>query len=218
MSERRPMRVNLQARAALAEQRRARTRERLLVAAEAVIADKGLAGVSIEDFVRAAGVSRGTFYNYFPTTAELLGALTQRVAADLDAQLEALTRQPRDPATLLACGLHTMLAAHIANPVRGWVALQLAGSRNPRVASFEALFERLYREGVRRGQFRAIEMTSALTLTFGAMRMIQRDLVAGEADQLHSTQVVALILAAFGVPYEEADAISRAEAAAASGN
>jgi len=211
------MRVNLEARAAAAEQRRAQTRERLLTAAEAVIAEKGLASVSIEDFVRAAGVSRGTFYNYFPATADLVGALTQRVAVDLDALLDAVVRQRRDPATLLACSLHTVLAAHVADPVRGWVALQLAGSRNPRVASFEALFARLYREGMRLGQFRPIEMTSALTLAFGAMRMIQRDLVAGEASEVHTTQVIALILTAFGVPYDEAEKISRAEAVAARG-
>src|SRR6185437_7897903 len=184
--ERRPMRVNLQARAAAAEQRRARTRERLLAAAETAIAEKGLERVSIEDFVRAAGVSRGTFYNYFPTAGDLLGALTQRVATYLDALLEEVARQDRDPATRLACSLHRVLAAQTADPVRGWVALHIAGSGNPRVPSFEAHFARLYREGVDRGQFRAVEMASALTLTFGAMRMMQRDLVAGDADAVRS--------------------------------
>lgn len=215
MHERRPMRVNLEARAAAAEQRRARTRERLLAAAEAVIAEKGVAGVSIEDFVRAAGVSRGTFYNYFPTTTDLVGALNQRVAAHMDALLAEVARQRHEPATLLARTLHTMLAAYFADPVRGWVALQLASSRTPRIAPFEERFALLYREGVRRGQFRDIQMLSALTLTFGSMRMIQRDLVAGAAARVHSVEVVALILAAFGVPYETAERISREEAAAA---
>jgi hypothetical protein len=45
--------------------------------------------------------------------------------------------------------------------------------------------------------------------------MIQRDLVAGVAAEVHSIEVVALILAAFGVPYEQAERISRAEAQAA---
>jgi AcrR family transcriptional regulator len=209
------MRVNLQARAAVAEQRRAQTRDRLLAAAEAVIAEKGFDGVSIEEFVRAAGVSRGTFYNYFPTTSDLLGALNHRVAAHLDALLAEVAQQRRDPATLLARSLHTVLSAYFADPVRGWVALQLAGSRTPRAAIFEERFALLYREGVRHGQFRAIEMVSAWTLAFGSMRMIQRDLVAGAAAEVHSIEVVALILAAFGVPYDQAERISRAEAEAA---
>jgi AcrR family transcriptional regulator len=208
------MRVNLQARAATAEQRRAQTRERLLAAAEAVIAEKGFDAASIEEFVRAAGVSRGTFYNYFPTTTDLLGALNQRVAAHLDALLAEVAQQRRDPATLLARSLHTVLSAYFADPVRGWVALQLASSRTPRATVFEERFALLYREGVRHGQFRAIEMVSAYTLAFGSMRMIQRDLVAGAAAQVHSIEVVALILAAFGVPYEQAERISRAAAEA----
>ena len=209
------MRVNLEARAATAEQRRAQTRERLLAAAEAVIAEKGVAGVSIEDFVRTAGVSRGTFYNYFPTTADLLGALTQRVASHLDTLLAEVASERRAPSVLLARTLHTLLSAYFADPVRGWVALQLASSRAPRVASFEDRFALLYREGVRRGEFRDIEILSAVTLTFGSMRMIQRDVVTGAAATVHSIEVVALILAAFGVPYAEAERISRAEAEAA---
>ncbi|MGZ3376855.1 MAG: TetR/AcrR family transcriptional regulator [Phenylobacterium sp.] len=212
MSERRPMRVNLEARAATAEQRRAQTRDRLLAAAESVIAEKGFDAATIEEFVRAAGVSRGTFYNYFPTATDLLGALNQRVASHLDGLLAGVARQQRDPATLLACSLHTLLAAYFEDPVRGWVALQLAGSRTPRVGAFEDRFARLYNEGVRIGQFRTIQMTSAWTLTFGAMRMIQRDVVSGQAAPIHSVEVVALILAAFGVPYDEAVRISREEA------
>ncbi len=212
------MRVNLAARAAAAEQRRAQTRERLLDAAEGVVAEKGFDAASIEEFVRAAGVSRGTFYNYFPTTTDLLTALNRRVASHLDTLLAEVALQPRDPATLLARSLHTVLSAYLADPVRGWVALQLASSRAPRVGAFEDRFARLYNEGVRVGQFRTIEMTSAWTLAFGAMRMIQRDLVSGHAEPVHSVEVIALILTAFGLPYDEADGISRTEARAARGD
>jgi AcrR family transcriptional regulator len=217
MSERRPMRVNLAARAAAAEQRRTRTRERLLDAAEAVVAEKGFDAASIEEFVHAAGVSRGTFYNYFPTASDLLAALNQRVAAHLDAVLAEVARQRQSPATLLARSLHLVLVAYLADPVRGWVALQLANSRAPRVAAFEERFALLYNEGVRVGQFRAVQMTSAWTLAFGAMRMIQRDLVSGQSAPVHSVEVIALILTAFGLPYNEAERLSRAEAETARG-
>jgi AcrR family transcriptional regulator len=217
VNEKRAMRVNLQARAAAAEQRRARTRERLLDAAEAVVAEKGLEAASVEEIVRGADVSRGTFYNYFPTSADLIHALNLRVAAHLDDRLEGLIFQSGDPATRMAAAFHAVLAACLDDPVRGWVAFQLAGSRAPRQRSFEARFAALYEQGVACGQFREIDMAAACTVAFGAMRMAQRDAVAGGAAPVQAVQVIALILAAFGLPYEEAERISRDEAVAARG-
>jgi AcrR family transcriptional regulator len=211
---RRPIRVNLKARAAAAELRRARTRERLLDGAEAVIAQKGVEAASIDELVRAAGVSRGTFYNYFPTTTDLLHALNIRVAAGLSEKLRGLARRPADPVVRMAASLHLILAAYLADPVRGWVALQISTSRAPRTRVFEQMFEALYKEGVREGCFRDVDMAAALTVCFGAIRMAQRDVMSGAAPAT-SVQVVALVLAAFGVPYEDAERISRDEAAAA---
>lgn len=212
---RRPMRVNHAARAAAAEARRQRTRERLLDAAEGVIAEKGVDATTVEDLVRAAGVARGTFYNYFPTTTELVHALNQRVGAHISAELRPLTQRGDSPAARLAASLHTVIAACVADPVRGWVAVQLVTSRAPRVGAFEQLFAALYQEGVRVGCFRDIDLAAAFTLCFGTMRMAQRDAVAGTAAPAQAVQVVALLLTAFGVPYDEAERISRDEAVAA---
>jgi AcrR family transcriptional regulator len=209
------MRVNLEARAATAEQRRARTRERLLDAAETVVVEKGFDGASIEEFVAAAGVSRGTFYNYFPTTAALLHALNTRVAEDLDRTLDVLTAHIDDCATRLAATLHTVVASCMADPVRGWVAMQIAASRVPRQHTFEDRFAATFREGVASGRFRDLDMTAAYTIAFGSIRMTQRDILGGASLPAHAVQVVALILAAFGVPFDEAQQISRDEAAAA---
>lgn len=215
MSERPPFRINLAARAASAEARRARTRERLLDAAESVIADKGFQAANIEDFVAAAGVSRGTFYNYFPTTTALMHAMNIRVAGDIDRQLDRVDESVEDPVIRLAAILHTVLVAVTSNPVRGWVALQLAASSVPRAQVFEDRFAAVYREAVALGRFRLVEMPAAWTLAFGAMRMAQRDVVTGSALPIQTVQVVALILAAFGVPYDEAEQISRQELLAA---
>ncbi|MFL5297817.1 MAG: TetR/AcrR family transcriptional regulator [Phenylobacterium sp.] len=210
------MRVNHAARAAAAQARRERTRERLLDAAEGVIAEKG-AAISIEELVRAAAVSRGTFYNYFPSTTDLIHALNLRVAAHISEGLQHLVDRTDGPAVRLAATLHTVFAAYRDEPVRGWVALQLASSRAPRQSPLEQQFAALYREGVHVGCFRNVDLAAAVTVCFGTMRMAQRDVVAGVAAPVQSVQVVALVLAAFGVPYEEAERISRDEAAAARG-
>jgi len=209
------MRVNLQARAASAERRRARTRERLLDAAEKVVASKDLQDATIEDFVSAAGVSRGTFYNYFPTVTDLLHALNTRVAGDLDRRLDELTGHIEDCAARLAAICHTVISNTASDPVRGWVAAQIASSRAPRQRVLEDRFAALYREAVAGGRFRDVDMAAAYAIAFGAMRMTQRDMAGGAALPAHGVQTVALILAAFGIPFEEAERISRDEAMAA---
>jgi len=47
------------------EQRKALTRERVLIAARTVFIDKGLASASVQDIVETAGYTRGAFYANF---------------------------------------------------------------------------------------------------------------------------------------------------------
>jgi AcrR family transcriptional regulator len=210
------MRVNLQARAATAEQRRARTRERLLDAAERVIGERGIEGVSIDAFVAAAGVSRGTFYNYFPTVTDLLHAMNGRLAEDLDRRVAGLTGPIEDCAIRLAAFIHVVMASSLVDPVSGWVGLQVAGANPPpRQHVFEDRFDDLYREGVACGRFRPADLPAARTLVFGAVRMARRDVLSGVALRAQGVPLVALILTAFGVAFEEAEQISREEAEAA---
>ncbi|GAA2211318.1 TetR/AcrR family transcriptional regulator [Nonomuraea monospora] len=66
----------------------ARNRDKLLVAATQLFAERGL-DVPLEHVARRAGVSIGTLYNHFPTREALLGAvMPQRLAA-----LERITAQ-----------------------------------------------------------------------------------------------------------------------------
>ena len=69
-------------RAEIGRERRARMRNRLIEAAARVIASHGSDSVSIDTFIRAAGVARGTFYNHFKTREELLDALWSSIGHD----------------------------------------------------------------------------------------------------------------------------------------
>ncbi|MFW5925719.1 MAG: TetR/AcrR family transcriptional regulator [Myxococcota bacterium] len=68
------------------------TQQRLLAAAEALIAEDGLARVSVNDIVRRARSSVGGFYARFRDKDELLLALHERFIAQLDERLEERTR------------------------------------------------------------------------------------------------------------------------------
>ena len=75
------------------EQQRLETRERLYEAALEIFRRDGVTESSIEDIVRVAGVSRGTFYFHFPTKEAVLEELFVRSEAEF---AEAIESMPED--------------------------------------------------------------------------------------------------------------------------
>lgn len=70
------------------------TRERLLAAGATVFAARGVHAARVDDIVKGAKTSHGTFYLYFQNKEDLFHALAQRVAGDLEvlaSRLPALT-------------------------------------------------------------------------------------------------------------------------------
>ena len=206
------MRVNLPARAAAAELRRSQTRARLLQGAVGVIAAKGVEAASVEDFVVAAGVARGTFYNYFPTVDDLVAALMRHITDAMDGDLDAIAAVAASPATELAAICHYLFDRTRTDPGVGWVMLRLAGTPTSRQPALEARFNAFFRRGVQEGEFRDYDLAAVHTLVFGAMRMAQRDLLADELPATHPHRVVVLLLIALGVPADRAEEISHAAA------
>jgi AcrR family transcriptional regulator len=97
---------------------RSAMRDELLAAAQAVVARKGLAGLTIREVLAEAGVAPGTLYAYFDGKDELLAAMARKVAdgalvpdsatdlhsasAVLWAMLSNAFAEPLEGATLLA--------------------------------------------------------------------------------------------------------------------
>ena len=206
------MRVNLEARAAAAENRKAQTRERLLDAAIVVIGQKGPDASSVEDFVAAAAVSRGTFYNYFPTMEDLLRAVRRKLTDALMAVLDAHLPPSMPASSRLATRLHSHFALVSHDPAWGWVVMRLDATRLGRTPAMEESFDHMYREGVAAGEFRQADLLAIRSLTFGTSRMVQRDILLGVATPEHKERVVALLLVTFGLSPEDAERISRESA------
>lgn len=62
----------------------------ILATAERLLASRPLGEVSIDDLARGAGISRPTFYFYFPSKEAVLLALLDRVVQEADAALAAV--------------------------------------------------------------------------------------------------------------------------------
>ena len=65
------------------QDRSARTRNKLLDAAEALLAEEGISGVTISKVTRLADSSNGSFYHYFQDKQALLYAVVERRAIEV---------------------------------------------------------------------------------------------------------------------------------------
>jgi AcrR family transcriptional regulator len=59
----------------------------ILATAERLLTEKGLAAISVDDLARGAGISRPTFYFYFPSKDAVLLTLLDRVVSEADAAM-----------------------------------------------------------------------------------------------------------------------------------
>ncbi|MEK8086904.1 TetR/AcrR family transcriptional regulator [Aquabacterium sp. A3] len=93
----------------VAAEKRERMRMRLIEAAMDVFATQGVDATVIDDLIVKAQVSRGTFYNYFRTTEEVMVAVMQIVGNELLSLVDAAIADRTDPAERLACGVRMVL-------------------------------------------------------------------------------------------------------------
>jgi AcrR family transcriptional regulator len=81
---------------------RAKTRALIIHSAIPVFAEFGPDAPTIDDFVKVAGVSRGTFYNYFRTTHELLDAALVTLSDEFVAAIFPTVADEPNPVIRLA--------------------------------------------------------------------------------------------------------------------
>ncbi len=100
-------------------QRREKTRLRLLASALGVFNDKGPDAAVIDDFIAAAGVSRGTFYNHFRTTGELLYALATAMSDEVLRSVDPLVVRLDDPVQRFSTGTRLYMQMALRYPLWG---------------------------------------------------------------------------------------------------
>jgi AcrR family transcriptional regulator len=72
----------------------------ILTTAEQLLEQRPLADISVDDLAKGAGISRPTFYFYYPSKDAVLLTLFERVIVEADSALESLVANP--PADLKA--------------------------------------------------------------------------------------------------------------------
>lgn len=94
----------LSQRALRGQAQKERTRATIIRSAIPIFVERGPYAPVIDDFAKAAGVSRGTFYNYFLSTRELLDACLEVLFDQLIAQIDPVVATETNPVIRLAVG------------------------------------------------------------------------------------------------------------------
>ncbi|MER7514981.1 TetR/AcrR family transcriptional regulator [Streptomyces sp. NPDC126499] len=112
------------------------TRQRLLEAAVACLAEHGWAGSTVAVVAERAGVSRGAAQHHFPTREDLFTAAVEYVAEERSQALRTLPTQDRRSVVAALVDLYTgplfRAALHL------WVAASNEEQLRPRVTELEA--------------------------------------------------------------------------------
>lgn len=189
-------------------QRREKTRLRLLETALSVFNVKGVDGAVIDDFIAAAGVARGTFYNHFKTINELLLALATAMSDEVLGIVDPLVLHHTDPIKRFTCGTRLYMQMALRYPLWGSFLTQVG----PRIAT--------------RGQLIDIYLTRDLDLatTSGRLKVdsvrVARDIMLGAifygietmltepTREHHAEHMMRCVLIGFGLDVAEAEAIA----------
>jgi len=192
----------------VAAERRERMRARLLESALAVFAEKGVGASVIQDVIAAAGVSQGTFYNYFRTNDDLLHAVANDLSNELIESIERQVVAYADPARRIAAGVRLYLHRGRAFPLLArFVVRTGVHIANPHNLVYRYLPPHL-EAGFASGRFERIPLEVALDLITGqALLALARMLTDGAARDYPERVVVAL-LRALGVARAEAEKIA----------
>ena len=145
----------------------------LLDAALALFVEKGFAATRSEEVARAAGVSKGTLYLYFPSKEELLKAVIQHyIANEIAAGAEEAASIEGPTPEVLSQLLVSWWGRMYESPASGVFKLVVTEVRNfPEIAQFfaervvnpgEALVRDLLQRGVERGEFQDVDIDAAV--------------------------------------------------------
>ena len=196
----------------VARERRARMRARLLSATMDVCAVADSEGPAvIDDVIRAAKVSRGTFYKHFESLDQALAELGAQLADETVEGLRAMYEKVDDPLQRTASGPQLMMIHAIVDPIWGrFVA-------HTEHLTSESAFSSAIREntivGRERGIFNFSSLEAAIDLQFGATREGIRHMLTTRNDRKGYIQdLCAMNLMALGVAHKRAIAAVRSAA------
>ncbi len=199
------------------EPRRLRTRAALLSAGAALLAERPIDAIPVDDIVEAAGVAKGSFFNHFESKDAFATAIAAEIREEIGARVRAGNLGIADPAECVVRGVCVFARFALTEPGRARIMLRssawVTSARNPLNRGLEAHIA----DGVAQGRFtpRAGRAGVAFMVGLGhtLVSAITHDGLKPPAALALTTEILALALAGLGLAETEAVALASRVAA-----
>ncbi|MEJ8814406.1 TetR/AcrR family transcriptional regulator [Variovorax ureilyticus] len=189
-------------------QRREKTRLRLLESALVVFTDKGPDVAVIDDFIAAAGVSRGTFYNHFRTTNELLLALATAMSDEVLEIVDPLVLHLDDPVERFACGTRLYMQMALRYPVWGSFITRVGTRIATRGQLIDVYLTRDLELAMKQKRLSVDSVIVARDIVLGAIFYGIETMLTEPTRANHAEQILRSVLIGFGISPKEAERIA----------
>jgi AcrR family transcriptional regulator len=191
------------------QQRREKTRALLIQSALGVFAKKGPDLPVIDDFIAAAGVARGTFYNYFRTTSELLVAVAGEMSDEVLQTVDPIVRSFDDPAVRLSVGPRLYVQMALRYPIWGEFLTRVGSRHTVRGKLLDDYITRDIVLGIDSGRLRAGNPMAVRDIILGSIFYGIETLLTEPDHCDHVQDMLDTVLHGLGLEIEEAKAIAR---------
>lgn len=194
---------------ASSDPRWSRTRQRLIAGGRQVFATQGVEAATVQEIVRAAGVSQPSFYNHFSSKDELAREIAAEFFQRESRARQAVFRSVADPAEAIAINVAQTLELAQADPVIAWTLLRSGSLRELVISSQSDALAGMIASGIDQGRFApGNPHTLALAIRGGALAVLQ-SLLAGQAGAGACAEFQELVLRMLGLAAREASTIVR---------
>ena len=189
-------------------QRREATRLRLIESALTVLAEKGPDTAAIEDFIAAAQVSRGTFYNYFRTTSELLLAVASGMSDEILQVVDPVVQQFSDPVARFSAGSRLYMQTAMRYPLWGAFITRVGTRVAARGQLIDVYLNRDLLEAIAQQRLKIDNVRVARDVVLGTIFFGIETMLTEPTHDHHPEQMMRCVLTGFGLPEAEAEAIA----------
>ncbi|MCM3882264.1 TetR/AcrR family transcriptional regulator [Frankia sp. R82] len=186
-----------------------------MTAGAELFAAKGYTATTLDDITRRAGVSKGLFYQYFPSKEELVFALQEKASREFAARVGAAAAARADwpgklDAVVLVCFEHFTGCDAMGGSLFQQLPGELADPRGPGSSGHKAAHQHLVEviggllhAGVAAGAYRIDDVEATALLFFTALHAFVRSL-RHENDSVSDVRLVRaaqnLVRGAAGIP------------------